>query len=78
MGSMINSFESVVNERTIGLQSYLQEILSHNQIKSDEIILNFLDITNQGINFFLNLISKLFLIIFSYLNFILHSFFFLK
>lgn len=48
MGSMINSFDSIVNERTIALQNYLQEILSHNNIKSDEIILTFFDVTNQG------------------------------
>jgi uncharacterized membrane protein YheB (UPF0754 family) len=55
LGSMINSFDSVVNERALRLQQYLQELLSHEKIKTDELVLNFLDVANEGSQLFLSL-----------------------
>lgn len=48
MPSLLNTFDAITNDRSIRLQQYLQEILSHENIKNDEILLNFFDITNQG------------------------------
>lgn len=48
MPSLVNSFDAITNERALRLQQYLQELLSNENIKNDEILLNFFDITNQG------------------------------
>jgi hypothetical protein len=48
LGSMINSFDAITNERALRLQQYLQDVLSHEKIQTDELMLNFLDVANQG------------------------------
>jgi hypothetical protein len=48
LGSLVNSFDAVTNERSLRLQQYLQEVLSHEKVKTDEMMLSFLDVANQG------------------------------
>lgn len=48
LGSVLNSFDAVVVSRTALLQTYLQQVLKNERLKSDEIMLTFLDVSNQG------------------------------
>lgn len=52
MGSLLNSFEMIVNERLNGLRAYLHDVMKVSGVKEHPAFLDFLDTANKGISGF--------------------------